>query len=102
VNGSAAARNAVAVQHAMPSAVDPRGLVTFGLTGLVVLGLARAVRGSRPRLGAVGLALGVDLVVLFAATAFGVHGLVLAAGGLASLVLGPVWWIGVAGLLRAR
>lgn len=101
VHGAAAVRSAVEAQHALPSAVDPRGLVTFGLTGLVVGALALSVRGRRPRLGALGLILGADLLVLFAATAFGVHGLVLASGGLASLVLGPAWWVGVAGLLRA-
>ena len=35
------------------------------------------------------------LIMLFVATATGVNALVLITGGLASLVLGPIWWVGV-------
>ncbi len=47
---------------------------------------------SRP-LGLLGMVLGVDMVVLFVATAVGISALVLVTGGLASVVLGPTWWV---------
>jgi hypothetical protein len=39
------------------------------------------------------------MALLFLATAIGIGSLVLLTGGLASVVLGPIWWIGVARLL---
>jgi hypothetical protein len=77
------------------SATDPRGLATFGLAGLwsIVLGLAIRSGTSFPRgLGMVALANGVDLLVLFLATATGAGALVLVTGGLASVILGPLQW----------
>ena len=77
------------------SATDPRGLATFGLAGLwsIVLGLAIRSDTSLPRgLGLVALASGVDLLVLFFATATGSGTLVLVTGGLASVILGPLQW----------
>jgi len=98
-SGDAATGAVVAVAHAMPSEVDPRGLATFGAAGLVALVLGMAVRGDRPRLGLLGIVLGIDMVLLFVATAAGIGPLVLLTGGLASVVLGPIWWISVARLL---
>lgn len=98
-SGDAATRAAVAVAHATPSPVDPRGLATFLAAGLVVLVLGLAVRSDDRRLGLLGVALGCDMVVLFLATAVGVGALVLLTGGLASVVLGPIWWVAVARLL---
>lgn len=77
------------------SATDPRGFATFGLAGLwsIVLGLAIRSGTSFPRtLGAVALINGVDLLVLFFATATGAGTLVLVTGGLASVILGPLQW----------
>jgi hypothetical protein len=77
------------------SATDPRGFATFGLAGLwsIVLGLAIRSGTSFPRrLGVVALHDGVDLVVLFLATATGAGTLVLITGGLASVILGPLQW----------
>lgn len=77
------------------SATDPRGLATFGLAGLwsIVLGLAIRSGTSLPRgLGLVALLNGVDLLVLFFATATGAGTLVLVTGGLASVILGPLQW----------
>jgi hypothetical protein len=77
------------------SATDPRGLATFGLAGLwsIVLGLAIRSGTSFPRtLGTVALVNGADLIVLFFATATGAGALVLLAGGLASVILGPLQW----------
>jgi hypothetical protein len=99
VSGGAGTRAAVSLERALPSPVDPRGLATFGVAGLVALALGFAVRGARPRLGVVGIILGADLFVLFAATATGVRPLVLASGGAASLILVPAWWAGLARLL---
>lgn len=97
--GDAATRAAIAVAHSSPSAVDPRGLATFGLAGVVALVLGLAVRPDNDRLGLLGVVLGVDMVVLFLATAIGIGPLVLLSGGLASVVLGPIWWVSVARLL---
>ena len=100
--GDAATRAAVTVAGATPSQVDPRGLATFCAAGLAVLAFGWALRTSAPRLGTLGIVLGVDMVVLFVATAVGIWPLVLLTGGLASVVLGPLWWFSVARLLRAR
>ena len=100
-SGSAATRAAVIVAHQGPSAVDPRGLFTFGVAGLVVAVLALAIRRRAAMLGRLGLILGADMVALFVATAAGVQAAVLVTGGLASVLLGPAWWLGVARLLTA-
>ena len=97
--GDAAVRAAVTVSHANPSPVDARGIMTFGLAGLVAIGLGLAAATTRPATGRIGVAYGVDLIVLFIATATGLHALVLVSGGLASLVLGPLWWVGVSRLI---
>ncbi len=99
--GDAATRAAVAVAHVAPSSVDPRGLATFAASGLVALVVGLALRSIHPRLGTLGMVLGVDMVMLFVATAVGIPALVLLTGGLASVVLGPIWWFGIARLLSA-
>ena len=100
--GDAATRAAVVVTHSVPSPADPRGLITFGVAGLVALAFGQAfLAGGHRGLGRLGIAYGADLVLLFVATAAGVNGLVLVTGGLASVVLGPVWWVAVARLLWA-
>lgn len=80
------------------SATDPRGFATFGLAGLwsIVVGLAIRSGASFPRtLGTIALVNGVDLLVLFFATATGAGTLVLVTGGLASVILGPLQWVGI-------
>ncbi len=99
--GDAVTRAAVAVANAAPSQVDPRGLATFLLAGLVAFTIGSVLRASEPRLGLLGVVLGVDMVVLFVATAVGISGLILVTGGLASVVLGPIWWVMLARLLWA-
>jgi len=91
--------SAVSAAQGLPagdlSATDPRGLATFGLAGLwsIVLGLAIRSGTSFPRgLGLVALVDGVDLLVLFLATATGAGTLILVTGGLASVILGPLQW----------
>ena len=89
------------MQHLAPgdlSATDPRGFATFGLAGLwsIVLGLAIRSGASFPRtLGTIALVNGVDLLVLFFATATGAGTPVLVTGGLASVILGPLQWVGI-------
>lgn len=76
-NGDAATRAAVTVAGATPSAVDPRGLATFCAAGLVGLVLGLALRSDHPRLGMLGIVLGVDMVILFVATAVGAGPIIL-------------------------
>lgn len=86
------------------SSTDPRGFATFGLAGLwtIVVGwLARQGRGGLPRgLGALGIAAGTDLVLLYLATLLGSDTFVLVFGGLASVVLGPAFWVWTGSALR--
>jgi hypothetical protein len=98
--GDAATRAAVRVSALQPAAVDPRGLFTFGVAGLAIALAACGMWATSPRLARLAAVLGVDMVVLFVATATGVNALVLVTGGLASVVLGPAWWLSVAGRLR--
>ncbi len=98
-DGDGVTQAAALVAHAAPSQVDPRGFATFLLAGLVALVLGLVLRPDKARLGLLGIVLGVDMVVLFVATAVGIGGLVLVTGGLASVVLGPIWWVSLARLL---
>jgi hypothetical protein len=82
---------------------DPRGFATFGLAGLwtLVAGLEMRVRAGYPRnLAWLGVASGVDLIALFVATLVGSTALILVTGGLASVVLGPAFWIWTGRFLR--
>jgi hypothetical protein len=97
--GDSATRAAATVSHLNPSAVDPRGVATFGAAGLGVLVLSLALRASRPRLGRLGIVLAADMVLLFVANALSLNAVVLVTGGLASVLLGPIWWSGIARLL---
>jgi hypothetical protein len=97
--GDAATKAAVAVAHVTPSTVDPRGLATFAASGLVALAVGLALRHSHSRLGTLGVVLGADMALLFVANAVGINALVLLTGGLASVVLGPIWWFCLARLL---
>jgi len=79
------------------ASTDPRGFATFGLAGLwtIAVGLlARQGRGGLPRgLGALAIAAGIDLVLLYLATLLGSDMLVTVFGGLAAVVLGPAFWM---------
>ena len=80
------------------SPTDPRGFATFGLAGswMLVLGLvAPGTLGGWPGwLTPVALVGGVDLIALFVATVAGAEIPILVTGALASVVLGPAFWIG--------
>jgi hypothetical protein len=93
--GDAATKAAVVVAHSLPAQVDPRGLATFGVVGLVVFAFSWHLRDRNRILGVLGMVLGVDMVLLFAASAFASTVPILVTGGLASVVLGPAWWVGV-------
>lgn len=89
------------VAGATPSEVGPRGLAAFCVAGLVILVFGLALRPANSRLGLLGVVLGADMVLLFLATAVGADALVPVTGGLASVVLGPLWWVSVARLLQS-
>jgi len=87
------------------SPTDPRGFATFGLAGLwlLVVGLELRTRGDLkplyPRIAIVG---GIDLILLFVATVIASTPLILVTGGLASVVLGPIFWAMTGRLLTAQ
>src|SRR2546425_8542966 len=84
---------------------DPRGVATFGLAGLWVFTFGLVIRAGNvpgfPRgLATLAIVDGVDLVLLFVATVAAAENLVLVSGGLASVVLGPAFWIWTGRVLR--
>jgi hypothetical protein len=95
VNGDAATQAAATVVHATVSQVDPRGLATFGIVGVVIFVFSRHVRERNRFVAVLGQILGVDMVLLFLASAFTSTIAILITGGLASVVLGPLWWVSV-------
>jgi len=86
------------------SPTDPRGLATFGLAGLWALTFGlETVAGNAafPRtMGWLAIVAGLDLILLFLATVAQSEGLILASGGLASVILVPALWIWTGRLLR--
>jgi hypothetical protein len=84
---------------AIPNPIDPRGLLTFGFTGLAILLIAWLARrgGVFPtRLGLVGYALGVLLVVLYLARLIVLDSdnpVVAVPALLAGFIVGPAWWL---------
>ena len=87
------------------SPTDPRGFATFGLAGLwlLVAGLElRGRAGLKPLYARIAIAGGIDLILLFAATALGSTPLILVTGGLASVVFGPIFWAMTGRLLTAQ
>ena len=85
------------------SPTDPRGLATFGLAGLwmLVVGLElRGRAGLRPIYPRLAMISGADLILLFVATVVGSTPAILVTGGLASVVLGPLFWAMTGRLLR--
>ena len=85
------------------SPTDPRGFATFGLAGLWMLIAGLELRGRadlRRRYAQIAVVGGINLIVLFVATVIGNAPLILLTGGLASIVLGPVFWAMTGRLLR--
>lgn len=80
----------------LPSQVDPAGLASFFIVGIVafVFGWLIVRSGLLPtRLGYVGIFNALLLVVLFFASAASAQTLILISGGLTSVIVGPIWWI---------
>jgi hypothetical protein len=78
------------------SPTDPRGFATFGLAGIWMLALGSSARGARSvpaNLATLAIVGGIDLVLLFFATVAGSTPFILVTGGLASVILGPAFWI---------
>ena len=97
-------------QKKFPNQADPRGFLTFGLTGVAFLVIAWLIvrSGRLPRgLGYLGYANGVLILALYLGTLLTSNDtkslFILVPGGLASLIATPVWylWIGSA-LARSR
>ena len=87
------------------SPTDPRGFATFGLAGvwLIVVGRELGRRTDlRPRYAQLATVAGIDLLLLFGATIMNSTPLILVTGGLASVVLGPVFWAMTGRLLTAE
>jgi hypothetical protein len=85
------------------SPTDPRGFATFGLAGLWLIVVGRELAGRtdlRPRYAQLAVVAGIDLVVLYVATIIGSTPLILVTGGLASVILGPIFWAMTGRLLR--
>jgi hypothetical protein len=87
------------------SPTDPRGFATFGLAGvwLIVVGRELARRTDlRPRYAQLATVAGIDLLILFVATVLNSSVAILVTGGLASVVLGPIFWAMTGRLLTAE
>lgn len=90
---------------AASSQVDPAGLATFGVIGVVsfLWGWMIVRTGALPRnLGYLGMLNAVLLVILFIATLFGSQTVILISGGLTSVIVGPIWWIWLGRTLAAQ
>jgi len=91
-----------------PSPVDPRGLGTFGLTGLALLAFSFLMQRDRsfPRgLVALGYASGVLLVLIYVSRLTILEAsnlLVLAPAGIEGFVLNPAWYIWLGFALRKK
>ncbi|HEY5574253.1 MAG TPA: hypothetical protein VIK64_14625 [Anaerolineales bacterium] len=98
-------REALQLANRLPSQVDPAGLATFLVVGVVAFLFSWLILSSdalpRP-LGFLGIFNAFILVVLYFASAGGLQRVILVSGGLTSVIVGPIWWIwlGLA-LLRA-
>jgi vacuolar-type H+-ATPase subunit I/STV1 len=87
------------------SPTDPRGFATFGLAGVWLIVAARELARRtdlRPRYAQLAMVAGIDLLLLFVATAIGNTPFILVTGGLASVVLGPIFWAMTGRLLSAE
>jgi hypothetical protein len=87
------------------SPTDPRGFATFGLAGVWLLAAGLRLRvhpGLRPVYSQLAIVGGIDLILLFIATVLGSTPLILVTGGLASVLLGPAFWLMTGRLLTAE
>lgn len=87
------------------SPTDPRGFATFGLAGawMALAGIELRQRTDLRRVyWQLAIAGGIDLIVLFVATVAGSTPLILVSGGLASVLVGPAFWLMTGRLLTAE
>ena len=98
----------VLAQAQLPNPVDPRGLLTFGASGLGLLVLALLARrtATLPRgLAALGVVVGVLLVVVYLGRLIiltPTNPVVAAAAGLTGLILSPAFYLWLGRELRRR
>jgi len=91
----------------LPNAVDPRGLATFGLTGLAVLAVAWLIRrgGRLPAgLGTLGYLLGVLLLALWLGRLIVLEAtspVIVVPALLAGFLVGPAWYLWLGRVLLA-
>jgi hypothetical protein len=92
----------------IPNEVDPRGLLTFGVTGLGLLVLSwlirRAGSGLPAGLGGLGMVLGILLVAIYVARLFILDTdnlFLLGLAGVTGVVIHPLWFIWLGRSLRA-
>ena len=93
----------------LPSAIDPRGFLTFGVAGIALFVLAALIirTGGLPRgLGYLGLVSAVLLVVIYLGRLIildATSPIILLPAALEGFIVNPVWylWLGIA-LLRIR
>jgi hypothetical protein len=94
--------------NTFPSGVDPRGLSTFGLAGISLMGFAFLMLrdSSFPRpLGYLGLLSGVLLVLIYLGRLVIVspsNPLVLGPAGLEGFIVNPIWYVWLGFVLRRR
>lgn len=94
----------------LPSQLDPRGLVTFGFTGLGLLAFSVVMRRSPrfpPGLGTLGIVTGIVLVVVYLGRLIifsPTNPVVLLFAGAAGFILAPAWylWLGTRLLSETR
>jgi hypothetical protein len=87
----------------LPSSIDPRGLLTFGVAGLGLFAFAWLMGRSgsfSPAMSYLGYLLGVLLVVLYVSRLFILdphNPLIAVAGSLSGFIVNPLWylWLGV-------
>ena len=94
--GTAAEKSAIAAANLLPSEVDASGVAAFFVVGVVAFLFSRLIlqTGTLPKnLAYLGMLNALLLVVLFVARTFAVVPLILLAGGLTSVIAGPIWWI---------
>jgi hypothetical protein len=97
-----------AAASGLPNAIDPRGLLTFGLTGLGVLVLASSIRRTRGMpagLGWLGTALGVLLILIYLGRLLIVdpnNPLLLGLAAVTGIAVHPAWFVWVGSTLRRR
>ncbi|HYN64633.1 MAG TPA: hypothetical protein VES36_08515 [Candidatus Limnocylindrales bacterium] len=95
-------------EAALPSPVDPRGLLTFGVSGLGLLLLAWQARGAAglpPRLATLGVVVGLLLVLVYLGRLIVLtptNPLVAGPAALTGLILSPAFYIWLGMELRRR